>query len=238
MQLVYSFPELVTGKLLKRYKRFFADIELDNGQVITAHCANTGPMTGVSEAGSLVAVAYQPSPKRKLDYSWEMICISGTWVGINTALPNKVVSKMLADKLIPELGNYDAVKSEVVFGAESSRVDFLLVYSGHKTFVEVKNTTWSLGSTAIFPDTVTTRGQKHLRELMAMVDQGYAAVILYFINRQDCDRFRAGVEVDRDYAILLKQAIAKGVQVLPCRFALDLSGIYYLGQADFISALA
>jgi sugar fermentation stimulation protein len=238
MQLVYSFPELVTGKLLKRYKRFFADIELDNGQVITAHCANTGPMTGVSELGSLVAVSYQPSPKRKLAYSWEMIRIAGTWIGINTAVPNKAVGQMLAEKLIPELGNYDAVKSEVPFGVENSRADFLLVNSSHQTFVEVKNTTWSLGATAIFPDTVTTRGQKHLRELMAVVDAGFSAVILYFINRSDCDRFRAGLEVDRDYAILLEQAIAKGVQVLPCRFALDLSGIYYLGQADFISALA
>ena len=233
MQQVYTFPKLLTGRLLRRYKRFFADIELDDGQVITAHCANTGPMSGVSAVASLVAVSHQPNPQRKLAYSWEMTCVAGTWVGINTAVPNRVIGKMLAAKLIPELGDYGIVKSEVPFGAENSRVDFLLSRSDGNTFLEVKNTTWSLGSTAIFPDTVTSRGQKHLRELMAVASEQSSAVILYFINRQDCDCFRAGVEVDPEYAMLLERAIAKGVQVLPCRFALDLSGIYYLGLASY-----
>ncbi len=234
MQLVYSFPPLRTGKLLRRYKRFLADIELDDGEVITAHCANTGPMTGVSAVGSTVAVSYHPHPQRQLSYSWELISVGGVWVGINTAVPNRVVYKLLAQKLLPELGDYEAVKREVVFGAEHSRVDFVLEHQGHTTFLEVKNTTWSQGATAIFPDTVTIRGQKHLRELMGVVSPQSSAVILYFINRQDCHQFRVGAEVDPEYAALLNQAIAKGVQVLPCRFAVDLSGVYYLGLATYL----
>jgi len=234
MQQVYTFPPLRTGKLLRRYKRFLADIELEDGQVITAHCANTGPMRGVSAVGSVVAVSHQPSSQRKLAYAWEMTLLEGVWVGINTALPNRVIGRLLAQKLLPELGDYEEVKSEVLFGEENSRVDFVLTNQGHTTFIEVKNTTWGKDCTAIFPDTVTSRGQKHLRELMTVVGAYSSAVILYFISRKDCHQFRAGAEVDPAYALLLRQAITKGVRVLPCRFALDLSGIYYLGLATYV----
>ncbi|NUN63672.1 DNA/RNA nuclease SfsA [Pseudanabaena biceps] len=235
MTQVHTFPDLQTGRLVSRYKRFFADIQLDNGELITAHCANTGPMTGVCEIGSPVLVSFHDNPKRKLAYSWEAIYLDEQWIGVNTSLPNRVIGHMLDRHLIPELEPYTIVKGEVAYGNEKSRIDFLITKEEEpslKTYVEVKNTTWCKGSLALFPDTVTTRGQKHLRELMSVITEDTAAALIFFINRGDCDRFAAGAEADPEYAKLLKQAIAKGVKVLPCRFAIEPTKITYLGLAN------
>lgn len=237
MSQVYTYPDLITGHLVSRYKRFFADIELENGEVITAHCANTGPMTGVCKLGSPVLVSHHPSPKRKLAYSWEAIYLDEQWIGINTSLPNRVIGHMLDHHLLPELEPYNTVKGEVAYGNEKSRIDFLLTNgedSSQKTYVEVKNTTWCMGSLALFPDTVTTRGQKHIRELMSVLTEDTSAALIFFINRGDCDRFAAGAEADPEYARLLKEAIAKGVKVLPCRFAIEPPKITYLGLAELV----
>lgn len=237
MSQVYTYPDLITGRLVSRYKRFFADIELENGEVITAHCANTGPMTGVCKLGSPVLVSHHPSPKRKLAYSWEAIYLDEQWIGINTSLPNRVIGHMLDRHLLPELEPYNTVKGEVAYGNEKSRIDFLLTNgedSSQKTYVEVKNTTWCMGSLALFPDTVTTRGQKHIRELMSVLTEDTSAALIFFINRGDCDRFAAGAEADPEYARLLKEAIAKGVKVLPCRFAIEPPKITYLGLAELV----
>lgn len=237
MSQVYTYPDLITGRLVSRYKRFFADIELENGEVITAHCANTGPMTGVCKLGSPVLVSHHPSPKRKLAYSWEAIYLDEQWIGINTSLPNRVIGHMLDHHLLPELEPYNTVKGEVAYGNEKSRIDFLLTNgedSSQKTYVEVKNTTWCMGSLALFPDTVTTRGQKHIRELMSVLKEDKSAALIFFINRGDCDRFAAGAEADPEYARLLKEAIAKGVKVLPCRFAIEPPKITYLGLAELV----
>jgi sugar fermentation stimulation protein A len=237
MSQVYTYPDLITGRLVSRYKRFFADIELENGEVITAHCANTGPMTGVCKLGSPVLVSHHPSPKRKLAYSWEAIYLDEQWIGINTSLPNRVIGHMLERHLLPELEPYNTVKGEVSYGNEKSRIDFLLTNgedSSQKTYVEVKNTTWCMGSLALFPDTVTTRGQKHIRELMSVLTEDTSAALIFFINRGDCDRFAAGAEADPEYARLLKEAIAKGVKVLPCRFAIEPPKITYLGLAELV----
>ena len=237
MSQVYTYSDLITGRLVSRYKRFFADIELENGEVITAHCANTGPMTGVCKLGSPVLVSYHPSPKRKLAYSWEAIYLDEQWIGVNTSLPNRVIGHMLDRHLLPELEPYTNVKSEVTYGKEKSRIDFLLTNGedgSQRNYVEVKNTTWCLGSLALFPDTVTTRGQKHIRELMSVLTQDTSATLIFFINRGDCDRFAAGAEADPEYARLLKEAIAKGVKVLPCRFAIEPPKITYLGLADLV----
>lgn len=237
MSQVYTYPDLITGHLVSRYKRFFADIELENGEVITAHCANTGPMTGVCKLGSPVLVSHHPSPKRKLAYSWEAIYLDEQWIGINTSLPNRVIGHMLDHHLLPELEPYNTVKGEVAYGNEKSRIDFLLTNgedSSQKTYVEVKNTTWCMGSLALFPDTVTTRGQKHIRELMSVLTEDTSAALIFFINRGDCDSFAAGAEADPEYARLLKEAIAKGVKVLPCRFAIEPPKITYLGLAELV----
>ena len=234
MTQVHTYSDLITGRLISRYKRFFADIELESGELITAHCANTGPMTGVCQIGSPVLVSHQPNPKRKLAYSWEAIYLDEQWIGINTSLPNRVIGHMLNRHLLPELEPYTTVKGEVAYGHEKSRIDFLLTdtNSQKRTYVEVKNTTWCMGSLALFPDTVTTRGQKHLRELMSVITEDTAAALIFFINRGDCDRFAAGAQADPEYAKLLKDAIAKGMQVLACRFAIAPTKITYLGLAS------
>lgn len=233
---LYQYPILYSGILLKRYKRFFADIQLTTGEVITAHCPNTGPMTGVSTVGSAVQVSRSDNPNRKLAYTLELIEVQDnqpTWVGVNTNLPNKIIKLALEKYLFPELGNYKQVKSEVVYGQDrKSRVDFYLTTDeGQRPiYLEVKNTTWALGNLALFPDTETTRGQKHLRELMAILPQS-RAVMLYFINRGDCLEFAPGDTTDPVYGKLLREAIALGLEVLPCRFDISPIGIRYLGLA-------
>lgn len=233
-QLVYTYPQLYAGRLLKRYKRFFADIELDSGEVITAHCPNTGPMTGICEIGHRVQVSRSDSKTRKLPYTWEMIELNTSdqtvWVGVNTSLPNRVIRNALEQYIFPELDGYTEVRREVSYGQEKSRIDFLLEGGEKDIYVEVKNTTWTDGSLALFPDTVTTRGQKHIREMISLRPE-HRAVMLYFINRSDCNRFAPGDDRDPKYGQLLREAMAQGVEVLPYRFQVDPSGIQYLGLA-------
>lgn len=233
---LYPYPPLFPGILLRRYKRFFADVQLVSGEVVTAHCPNTGPMTGVSTPGSAVQLSKSDNPNRKLAYTWELIQVHDnepTWVGVNTVLPNRVVKIALAKYLFPELGNYSQIKGEVVYGQDKkSRVDFFLTGSDEERpiYLEVKNTTFAEGRLALFPDTETTRGQKHLRELMDLLPQT-RAVMFYFINRSDCTEFAPGDSTDPVYGKLLRDAIALGLEVLPCRFDISPEGIRYLGLA-------
>jgi sugar fermentation stimulation protein A len=233
----YPFPELLPGTLLKRYKRFLADIELDTGEVITAHCPNTGPMTGVCHMGGRVMVSRSDNPNRKLSYTWELAEVNDTmptWVGVNTALPNRVVRSVLESRLLPELGEYSIIRSEVRYGSDNkSRIDFLVSdqAGASSIYIEVKNTTWAKQQLALFPDTVTTRGQKHLKELTNLLP-ATKAVMLYFINRGDCLEFAPGDEADPEYGQLLRKATKAGLMVLPCRFDIRPSGIHYLGLAD------
>lgn len=235
---IFPYPTLLPGTLIKRYKRFFADIQLDSGDVITAHCPNTGPMTGVYLPGNRVLVSKSDNPTRKLPYTWEAIQVQEpelSWVGVNTALPNQVIKAALTARLFPELGDYEAVRPEVPYGADrKSRVDFLLT-GGAATqpiYVEVKNTTWAVGNVALFPDTVTTRGQKHLEELTQLLPEA-RAVMLYFINRGDCSHFASGDTADPRYGELLGKAVALGLEVMPCRFEVTPAGVRYLGLAKF-----
>ncbi len=266
---LYRYPILYPGILLRRYKRFFADVELASGEVVTAHCPNTGPMTGVCIPGNAVQLSKSDNPNRKLAYTWEMIQLHDnepTWVGVNTNLPNQIIKLALEKYLFPELGEYSQVRAEVVYGQDKkSRVDFfissfpkeiqksnrqqlelantilsaesspknselLLTENNRPIYLEVKNTTWAQGKLALFPDTETTRGQKHLRELMALLPQN-RGVMLYFINRGDCDEFAPGDRADPVYGKLLRQALALGLEVLPCRFEISPIGIRYLGLA-------
>lgn len=237
MTELYQYPPLILGKLIKRYKRFLADIELETGAIITAHCPNTGPMTGVCTPESLVQVSKSDNPKRKLAYTWEMIKIDSTWVGVNTSIPNRVIKLALEQQLFPQLaGRYSNVRSEVPYGKEQkSRVDFLLTGDNSQApiYLEVKSVTLSSGKIALFPDTVTTRGQKHLQELTTLVPDA-KSVMLYFINRHDCDVFAPSDRCDPKYGQLLREAVAQGVEVLPCRFKITPQGISYLGLAEFL----
>lgn len=231
---LYAYPPLYAGILLKRYKRFFADVELTSGEIVTAHCPNTGPMTGVSTVGSPVYVSRSDNPNRKLAYTLEMIEVydnKPTWVGVNTGLPNKITGLALAAHLIPDLGDYEVIRYEVPYGeGNKSRIDFLLLGGAKPIYIEVKSTTWAEKELVLFPDTVTTRGQKHLRELTALVPEA-VPVMLYFINRGDCPYFAPGDRADPLYGELLRAAIAQGVKVLPCRFEVSPVGVRYLGLA-------
>ncbi|MDF5723891.1 MAG: DNA/RNA nuclease SfsA [Rhizonema sp. PD37] len=235
---LYRYPPLYPGILIRRYKRFFADVELITGEVVTAHCPNTGPMTGVSIPGSMVQLSLSDNPSRKLPYTWELIQVHDnepTWVGINTILSNRIIKLALEKNLFTELGNYSQIRTEVPYGQDKkSRVDFFLSHlteNSSNIYLEVKNTTWAQGKLALFPDTETTRGQKHLRELMALLPQS-RAVMLYLINRGDCIEFAPGDSTDPVYGKLLRSAIALGLEVLPCRFEVNPEGIRYLGLAE------
>lgn len=239
--LVYRYPRTLSGTLVKRYKRFFADIELVNGSVVTAHCPNTGPMTGICDPSSPVLITHHDDPKRKLKYTWEAVQMrdaTRTWVGANTNLPNKVIKGMLDRREIAAIADYDTVTPEVKYGVEGkSRIDFLLTGGDRQIYVEVKNTTWAQADFARFPDTVTTRGQKHLRELTTIAkEQGdqCRCVMVYFINRGDCTHFAPGDERDPEYGQLLREAVAQGVEILACRFHVSPEGLHYLGLADVV----
>jgi len=238
-----SFPPLQEGVLLKRYKRFLADIQLDNGEIVTAHCANTGPMTGVLIQGGRVRLRYAPSPSRKLSWSWEQVQVLGdngnTWVGVNTSLPNKIVRLAIeAGYLEKQIGEISEIKNEVKYGVEgNSRID-LLIKPGEgnpdqrQIFLEVKNTTWTNGSLALFPDTVTTRGQKHLKEMMGVLPDS-RAVLVPCISRNDADVFAPGDSADPKYGELYRMALSSGVEVIPCSFGFFLDHITWQGVRPF-----
>jgi sugar fermentation stimulation protein A len=241
-QRVLPLEPLQEGVLLKRYKRFLADVQLDSGELVTAHCANTGPMTGVLQVGGRVRLRHAPSPTRKLAWSWEQAQVSGAagqpvWVGINTALPNRLVRATVeAGCLGPWLGPIGAIKAEVAYGPNRrSRIDLLLspaegAADPRPIYVEVKNTTWCNGDLALFPDTVTERGQKHLEELMGVLPEA-RAVLVPCLSRADLQRFAPGDAADPRYGELFRQALAAGVEVLPCRYGFGAEGIDWLGVA-------
>lgn len=211
-----EFPNpLIRGKLIKRYKRFLSDIELEDGSIVTAHCANSGSMLECKAPGSEVWLSPATNPNRKLKYTWELIKIGDGLVGINTAHPNALVEAAVKDGTIKELVSYDSVRREVKYG-KNSRIDLLLENEGRpKCYVEVKNVTLKRGDgPAEFPDAVTSRGAKHLEELSDMVAEGHRAVMVYLVQREDCDRFTIAEDIDPTYGDALREALAKGVEAV------------------------
>jgi sugar fermentation stimulation protein A len=204
--------KLIHGKLIKRYKRFLADVRLDEGTVVTAHCTNSGSMKSCLENGAEVYLTPVNDPKRRTKFTWEMIKIDGDWVGINTGNPNKLAYEAISAGTIPGLAGYTTVKREVQFG--DSRFDIFAENENEKCFVEVKNVTLKEGKYALFPDSVTTRGQKHLKTLMEVKAAGMRAVMLYIIQRSDVEIFAPAVEIDPEYAKALKIAVDAGVEVI------------------------
>jgi len=204
---------LTKGVLVERYKRFFADVKLDDDSVVTAHCANSGSMLSVKEPGSTVWLSPNQNPKAKLDWRWEMIEVEGSLVGINTMHPNRIVEEAVLGNRIKELTGYNEVRREVKYGVENSRIDLLLEDPG-LCYVEVKNVTLKRGDKAEFPDAVTTRGAKHLRELSQMVTDGHRAVMMYLVQRPDCEVFTIAHDIDPGYAEALEAALISGVEVL------------------------
>jgi sugar fermentation stimulation protein A len=217
--LMQFISPLIEGRLIRRYKRFLADVELCTGEMVTAHCANPGAMLGLTTAGARVYVSRSPDPNRKLSYSWELVegledAHSSQLIGINTSHPNKVAEEALLSGRIPELSGFAHLKREVKYGV-NSRIDLLLTGAdGQLTYVEVKNVhLMRQKGLAEFPDSVTTRGTKHLHELADMVAQGHRAVMLYVIQMH-AERFTLASDIDPTYAKAFYEARGKGVEAL------------------------
>ncbi len=209
--MLFEDPPIV-GRFIRRYKRFFADVEVD-GEVITAHCPNTGSLMGCKVEGATAWLRDSKDPKRKLRHTWQGIEIGGVWVNIDTGAPNRVVAEALAAGEVPGLEQYTESKREVKYG-ENSRIDVLLKGDGlPDCYVEVKNTTLAEPPTAMFPDGVTARGLKHLGELTKMVAEGHRAVQFFFVSRDDVDVFRPADSIDPAYANGLRDAAEAGVEV-------------------------
>ncbi len=223
--------KLVHGRLIKRYKRFLADVELTNGTVVTAHCTNSGTMKTCLEEGAPVYLTPVDDPKRKTKFTWEMIYINDGWIGINTSVPNLLAYEAIRDGKIDKLQGYTFVKREVTFG--DSRFDIYAENEREKCFVEVKNVTMKVGEYALFPDAVTTRGRKHLETLMQVKKQGIRAVMLYVIQRMDVKKFGIATIIDPDYARTLKKAFAAGVEIIPVQASVSSESIEITRELPF-----
>ena len=217
--------ELIQATLQKRYKRFLADCRLADGREVTAHVANPGSMLGLAEPGQAVWLEPNDDPKKKLKFAWRLVDHGGGYfTGVDTGAANRVVREALEGGLLPDLA-YDTLRAEVKYG-EKSRIDFLLSGAGGDTYVEVKSVTLSRqAGLAEFPDSVTARGAKHLTELSAMVGQGHRAVMLYLLQRTDCDRVALAGDIDPGYVAAFAAARARGVEVMALGCHLGRDGI-------------
>ena len=210
----FQLPPLITGHLIKRYKRFLADVELKTGDVVTAHCPNSGSMKGCAVPGSQVWLSESDNPKRKYKYTWELIKIPQTMIGINTLVPNKLVKQSIENNLIKELSGYEHVRAEVKTSSHT-RLDLLLENEAkEKCYVEIKNCTLVEEGMAMFPDAVTTRGQKHLDELEHLVSLGHRGVIFFLIQRMDAKAFKPAAMIDKVYAEKLEKVVKNGVEII------------------------
>ena len=205
--------DLIEAKLLKRYKRFLSDVELKDGTVINAHVPNTGRMDTCWEPGWTVYLSHHPDPKRKLKYTLELTSNGDTLIGVNTSFTNKIAKEALENKVISELSSFDQIYPERKVG--DSRIDFYLESSSKNlsAYVEVKNATLVKKNRALFPDAVSTRGQKHIKDLMKLKEEGHRAAMLYVVNREDANSFSVAEDIDPEYARLLREAQKKGVEI-------------------------
>ena len=222
------FPTpLIGGRLIRRYKRFLADVELEDGSKVTAHTANTGSMAGCAEPGSRVWLSDSGNPKRKYPLSWELVEADGeTLVGINTALPNRLVKEAVEGGVVASLDGFSNLRTEVRYGSERSRIDLLLEDErAGRCYIEVKNVTLVEEGIAYFPDAVSERGAKHLRELMGVVEQGDRGVIFFCVQRGDAREVRPADRIDPRYGETLRQALAAGVEALAYRAEVSPEGV-------------
>jgi len=223
-RLVWS--ELIKGTLINRYKRFLADVELADSKIVTAHCANSGKMTECCLPGQTVWLSYHDNPKRKLKYTWELIQMPSSLVGVNTQVPNRLVSMSIKSGAVKELAGYDNIQQEVKPG-KNSRLDILLTKkNSNQCFVEVKNCTLVKNQTAQFPDTVTKRGLKHLVEMQKLTASGSRCVMFYLIQRTDADVFKPADSIDPEYGKELRKAVKNGVEILAYDAVIDLKAIW------------
>ena len=219
-----KWPRLVQGTLIRRYQRFKADVRLRNGHVVTAHCPNSGSMLGCSEPGRPVYLSRHNNPGRRLKYTWEMIEMPSSLVGVNTLIPNLVVKESVTLKSVKALRGYETIRTEVPDG-QNSRIDLLLERGEKRIFVEVKNCTLVEDDIAYFPDAVTSRGLKHLVELQGALREGNRSLMFYLVQRMDAKRFRPADHIDPAYGEELRRAVKNGVEILVFDVFLNLEGI-------------
>ena len=212
--------KLISGQFIKRYKRFFVDVKI-NGKIVTAHCPNTGSMFGLLKKGNKVWLTQTDNPNRKLKYTLQIIEDKKTKVGVNTHLANKIVLHALENNLIKEFNKKIQIKPETKFGSKT-RFDFLITKNNFKAFIEVKNVTLSrINTVAEFPDAITSRGLKHINELIKANNMGYKIFILYLIQRNDCKSFKIAEDIDAEYSNSLSKAVKRNLNVLcyDCKFS-------------------
>jgi len=219
------WPPLVKGTLLRRYQRFLADVVLENGDTVTAHCPNTGSMKDCCAPDRPVYLSVHDNPRRKLKYTWELIQMPTSLVGVNTLMPNRLVKHAVQAGQVAELSGYGTVRSEVKIGAHT-RVDLMLQDGrGGICHVEIKNCTMVRDGVARFPDAVTARGLKHLQELAGQVAAGHRSVMFYVIQRMDAAAFAPADDIDPAYGSALRNALANGVEILAYDVHIDLRAI-------------
>jgi len=212
--------KLISGIFIKRYKRFFVDVQIEN-KLITAHCPNTGSMQGLLKEGNKIWLSKSNNPNRKLKYTLQIIEDGNSKVGVNTHLTNKIVLDALENNLIREFSKNIEIKPEVKFG-ENTRFDFLIADKNYKAFIEVKNVTLARKpKIAEFPDAITSRGAKHIRELIKASKKGYKIYIAFIIQREDCDQLAIASDIDPEYSRLLSKAIKEKLNILcyDCKFS-------------------
>lgn len=224
---------LISGYFIKRYKRFFADVQIEN-EIVVAHTANTGSMKNCLGEKWPVLLSYHDSPTRKLKYGFEMINNGNSWIGVNTSLTNKLAIEAISNGMIKELQGYSDLKPEVKIGL--SRIDILLSNNlNDQCYVEVKNVTLiDNDGHCLFPDAVTERGQKHLRELLNLKEKGIRTVMLFIVQREDCNYFKIENPIDPTYCQLLKEVIKKGVEVLVYQCKLNSEEIFVYKKLEII----
>jgi sugar fermentation stimulation protein A len=223
--MTYDQP-LIKAILVRRYKRFLADAVLEDGTTVTTHCPNSGSMKGYKDEGLAVWLLPNDDPKRKLKYTWELVedC-DGDRIMVHAARANTLVKEAIEDGIIAELQGYDTLRQEVKYGSQNSRIDLLLEKSDERCYVEVKSVTLKENGVLMFPDAVTTRGQKHLEELMEVAQNGDRAVLFFAVLREGGSRFEPAAHIDPAYAGLLHEAIDAGVEILIYRASFKVSAI-------------
>lgn len=232
----FTLP-LTQGTLIKRYKRFLADVTLDSGEIVTAHCPNTGTMLSCSTPGSPVYLSISDNPKRKYPFTLEMVMDNSTWVGVNTSKTNHIVAEALASNQIAEFQDIQNIRKEVKTSAHS-RLDLLIDHNETTTYIEVKNCSLAVENCAMFPDAVTTRGAKHLRELTRLVQEGNNGCIFFLVQRMDADQFAPAAHIDPEYAKELKKAMDAGVMALAYQAEVSPQGIEVVRRLKMIAQKA
>ena len=221
----FPLEGLVPATLLRRYKRFLVDVRMDDGTELIAHTPNTGSMLGCSDVGSRVYLSPATTPGRKLPFTLEVVDAGESLVGVHTLLPNRLLYQATSGGLPPALSGYRSVRREVKVG-EHSRIDLLLEQPGRRPcYVEIKNVTLARQGVACFPDAVTARGQKHLRELALLAREGKRAVILFAVQRNDCQRMAPADDIDPDYGQLLREVLREGVEALAYHLEVSVEGV-------------